>query len=224
MSSTTGDHINELEARRQRRHGRHAPSTGDANTPRGSKPAEEARDLLRDLITNGPSQGQDAAIASDVAGVTASQRTLEHLTSGASATEQPEPETHREGERVDELVRRVQASAQTVAADAAAATRKRRPTGTADLSPDAALRSFGFSPHQRQCPIEISEAGSGWHLIDDLPPFAARLLTILLDRGRAILHPYSSRTQSFKLCSSMVRMSVAPHRGNRSSIRPACVR
>jgi hypothetical protein len=163
MSSTTGDHNNELEARRQRRRGRQAPSIGDANTPRGSKPAEEARDLLRDLITNGPPQGQDAPIASDVAGVTGSQKTREHLTSGASATEQPEPETHREGERVDALVRRVQASAQTVAADAAPANRKRRPTATADLSADAALRSRPPRRSRRRS-IQAASHATRWKL------------------------------------------------------------
>jgi hypothetical protein len=138
MSSTTGDHINELEARRRRRHRRQTATT-DANAPRGSKPAEQARDLLRDLITNGPPQGEEAPVPSEAASASASQTDLEQSTNGASATEPRQPESPRDGERVDELVRRVRVSSQTIAADAASATRK-RPTGTAALAADAASR------------------------------------------------------------------------------------
>jgi hypothetical protein len=87
MSSITGDHINELEARRQRRQGRRAASPGDAEASRGWKPGDQARHLLRDFITNGPPQSHDAAVQPDVASSSATPRNLEPSTSGASATE-----------------------------------------------------------------------------------------------------------------------------------------
>ena len=59
MSSTTGEHINELEERRRRRQQRNAAQPGPAKPPRSANTAPEARDLLRDLITNGsrPDEG-----------------------------------------------------------------------------------------------------------------------------------------------------------------------
>ena len=61
MSSTTGEHINELEERRQRRQQRNAAQPGPAKPPRSANTAPEARDLLRDLITNGSRPDEGAA-------------------------------------------------------------------------------------------------------------------------------------------------------------------
>lgn len=52
MSSTTGEHINELGERRRRRQQRNA-QPGQPKPPRSANTAPEAGDLLRDLITNG---------------------------------------------------------------------------------------------------------------------------------------------------------------------------
>jgi hypothetical protein len=136
MSSTTREHIDELEARRQRREGRSSAPASKGKPPRGPKSGEAARDLLRDLITNGPREGDDAPGASDAVTPSGSQGDVDGPTNGVTATGRPQLETRREG--VDELVRRVQAGAETMIFDAARATRKRRPIGTADLSADAA--------------------------------------------------------------------------------------
>ena len=61
---------------------------------------------------------------------------------GSIATEgKRQPAARRNAEGVDELVRRVQAGAQTAADEADRATRRARPIGTADLSADAATRN-----------------------------------------------------------------------------------
>ena len=69
MSSTTGEHINELEERRQRRQQRNAAQPGPAKPPRSANTAAEARDLLRDLITNGSRPDEGAAAHPDAGSV-----------------------------------------------------------------------------------------------------------------------------------------------------------
>ena len=71
-----------------------------------------------------------------------SVRATEGSGNGSVATEgKRQPAARRNGEGVDELVRRVQAGAQTAAEEAERATRRGRPIGTADLSADAATRN-----------------------------------------------------------------------------------
>jgi len=133
MSSTTGEHINELEERRRRRQERGAAQPGEAKPPRSANTALEARDLLRDLITNG-------SAPDETVGPPIHARSVRETDSGSAiATEsQRQPGARRNAEGVDELVRRVQAGAQAAAEEADRATRRGRPIGTADLSADAA--------------------------------------------------------------------------------------
>ena len=86
MSSTTDDHINELKARRQKRTDDEQPPTSNAEAPPGWKPGEQASDLLRDLITNGPPQSQNASTQANAASTSASRKNLEQSTSDASAS------------------------------------------------------------------------------------------------------------------------------------------
>jgi len=136
MSSTTGEHINELEERRRRRQERGAAQPGEAEPPRSANTALEARDLLRDLITNG--SAPDETVGPPIHG-----GSVRETDSGSAiATEiRRKPGARKNAEGVDELVRRVQAGAQAAAEEADRATRRGRPIGTADLSADAASRT-----------------------------------------------------------------------------------
>jgi len=138
MSSTTGEHINELEERRRRRQQRNAAQPGEAKPPRGANTAAQARDLLRDLITNGSPPDETVAAPTNKGSVRATDGG-----NGSIATEEKRPVARRNAEGVDDLVRRVQAGAQTAADEADRATRRGRPIGTADLSADAATRHLG---------------------------------------------------------------------------------
>jgi len=135
MSSTTGEHTTELEERRRRRQQRNAAQPGPAKPPRNATTAPEARDLLRDLITNGSRPDEGAAHHPDARNI----RETESSGNGSVGTERkPKPAARRNREGIDELVRRVQAGAQTVAEETERAARRTRPIGTADLSADAA--------------------------------------------------------------------------------------
>lgn len=137
MSSTTGEHINELEERRRRRQERNAAQSGPEKPPRSANTALEARDLLRDLITNGSAHDETVAASVDAGSVRATDGG-----NGSIVTEgKRQPAARRSAEGVDELVRRVQAGAQTAAEEADRATRRGRPIGTADLAADAATRN-----------------------------------------------------------------------------------
>jgi hypothetical protein len=134
MSSTTGEHINELEERRRRRQQRGAAQPGEAKPPRSANTAAQARDLLRDLITNGSAPDETVGPPTHEGSVRAT-----HGGNGSIATESKRQlAARRNAEGVEELVRRVQAGAQAAAEDADRATRRGRPIGTADLSADAA--------------------------------------------------------------------------------------
>ena len=160
MSSTTGEHINELEERRQRRQQRNAARPGPAKPPRSANTAPEARDLLRDLITNVSRPEERTAGHLDPDGFGATEGTGH----GSVGTEgKPQPPARRNGEGVDELVRRVQAGAQTAAAEAERATRLSRPIGTADLSADAAIQNPARRRAGRRAvrPLCIASSPSG---------------------------------------------------------------
>jgi hypothetical protein len=138
MSSTTGEHINELEKRRRRRQERNAAQPGQPKPPRSANTAPEARDLLRDLITNGSPPDERGADHPDAGSV----RATDGRGNGSVGTEgKRQPAARRNGEGVDELVRRVQAGAHTPADEGERGTRRARPIGTADLSADAATRN-----------------------------------------------------------------------------------
>jgi hypothetical protein len=141
MSSTTGDHINEFEARRLKREARRAASNGDEKPPRRPVSAEQARNLFGGLITNGSEPDANSTAPADNANGAATQTNGKRPDGVASGAHGGSPTVASwSGEGVDDLVRRVKAGAQTAAADAATVTRQRRPTGTADLAPDAATR------------------------------------------------------------------------------------
>ena len=151
MSSTTGDHINEFEARRQRREARRAASNGDAKPPRRPLSAEQARNLFGGLITNGSEPDTNAtAPAGEASGAATQTNGKGPEGVAARAHGESSPVTSRSGEGVDDLVRRVQEGTQTAAADAATVTRQRRPTGTADLAPDAATRKRASEQARRR--------------------------------------------------------------------------
>src|SRR5947208_775956 len=100
MSSTTGEHINELEERRRRRQQRNAAEPGKAKPPRSAITAPEARDLLRDLITEG-SRLDEGSVGHSDAG---SLRATEDSRNGSIRTESKhQPAARRNGEGVDEL-------------------------------------------------------------------------------------------------------------------------
>lgn len=137
MSSTTGEHINELEERRRRRQQRNAAQPGEAKPPRSANTAAQARDLLRDLITNGSPPDETAAAPRHAGSVKATDGG-----NGSIPTEgKRQAAARRNAEGVDELVRRVQAGTQAAADEDDRATRRGRPIGTADLSADAATRN-----------------------------------------------------------------------------------
>lgn len=150
MSSTTGEHINELEERRRRRQQRNAAQAGPEKPPRSANTAAQARDLLRDLITNGSPPDETVAAPIHPGSVRPTDGG-----NGSSATQgKRQPAARRNAEGVDELVRRVQAGAQTAAEEAERATRRGRPIGTADLAADAATQN----PARRRAGRRAAEA------------------------------------------------------------------
>src|SRR5579884_3649863 len=136
MSSTTGEHIDELQARRKRRE-RRQPTADTAAKP---QTGAAARDLLRDLLTGGTGaddgpRAPDSTYQPDPAADDKAQ------TASVSAAQlNPTEATRRDAEGVDEFVRRVQAGTEAVAAAASRTSSGRRPMGTADLSADAVAR------------------------------------------------------------------------------------
>jgi hypothetical protein len=138
MSSTTGEQINELEERRRRRQQRDAAQPGPAKPPRSANTAPEARDLLRDLITNG---SRPDAVGADRPDAGSFRATESSGNASVGTDRKPQPAVRRNSEGIDELVRRVQAGAQTVVDEAERTSRRSRPIGTADLSADAAIRN-----------------------------------------------------------------------------------
>lgn len=136
MSSTTGEHIDELQARRKRRE-RRQPTADPAAKP---QTGAAARDLLRDLLTGGPGADDrprtpDSAYEPDPAADDKAQT----ATVSAAQLNPTEP-TRRDAEGVDEFVRRVKAGTEAITAAASRTSSGRRPMGTADLSADAVAR------------------------------------------------------------------------------------
>ena len=139
MSSITDEHTDELKARRQRRQAGQAPPATNGETASSAQSADAARDLLRGLITDGAQHNEEAPAARDT------DRGDEPRTSAREQNSYCDPrgaaggaKARREGEEIDELIRRVKESMLGAAADASSTIQQRRPKGTADLSPDAA--------------------------------------------------------------------------------------
>ena len=145
MSSlTTEQQRDDLAARRRRKQAQEtAAPNGDAVAALQSSQA--ARGLIRDVITGIPDQTPAGA-------------GLEEGVSHTRARETDRPDspprvpTSRavtsDGERVDELVRRVKEGASAASAEAIASGAHSRPKGTADLAADAAVKG-----RYRQLPI-----------------------------------------------------------------------
>jgi hypothetical protein len=138
MSSITDDEqVDELKERRRARASRPAPKR---EAPVRVPSAEPARDLLGGLITNGSSEGDDGRAAGAQHAADAAPPV------GREATVEPDAREERAeatapvgGEKIDELIRRVKEGTPTEA-DLATTIERRRPKGTADLSPEAAPR------------------------------------------------------------------------------------
>jgi len=136
MPPITDEHTDELEARRVRRERRQAPPAVNGSTPASGQSAGAARDLLRGLITDGTPQDGEGPAATDPGS---------ESKPAAPANPEPEariapecaPRTSREGEAIDELIRRVKDSAAGAAVEASSTLQQRRPKGTADLARDA---------------------------------------------------------------------------------------
>jgi len=145
MSSFTDEH--ELKARRQRRQGRQAPLPANGATPSGAQSAEAARDLLRGLITNDGQHSEETPAATH-AGVGDEPHPHAPEQSADSDSRIPgvEAQARNDGEKIDELIRRVKEGTPDTDADAASTIQQRRPKGTADLSPGAAPRRRAARP------------------------------------------------------------------------------
>ena len=138
MSSTTGEHINELEERRRRRQQRNAAQPGQAKPPRGANTAPEARDLLRDLITNGSRARRRRRGPPDAGSVRATEGT------GTVRSRRSANANRRLAETAKGSTSSFGAckpAPRPWPSEAERATRRGRPIGTADLSADAATRN-----------------------------------------------------------------------------------
>lgn len=113
MASTTGEHIDELEARRRRRDPLQPTVGADARLRSGAA----ARDLLRDLVAAAPTGEHEARSAE------APSATQPGTVDDSTAVTEPPAEVKSrrtsgvDAEDVDELVRRVQASNEAAPAE-----------------------------------------------------------------------------------------------------------
>jgi len=134
---TDDEHVDELKERRRARESRPKPNCA---TPAGIQSAGPARDLLGGLIPSGLPVGDE-----DRSGILDGTTDLapapaREVTSGSDPDgERVEATAGAGGEKIDELIRRVKEGA-PADADAATTIQRRRPKGTADLSPAAAPR------------------------------------------------------------------------------------
>lgn len=137
MPPITDEHTDELEARRLRRETRQASPAANGSAPAGAQSAGAARDLLRGLITDGARKDEGGSAGTDSGNDSKSPApaTPEHE---ERVAREPAPRTPREGEGIDDLIRRVKDSAAGAAAETPSTLEQRRPKGTADLGRDAA--------------------------------------------------------------------------------------
>jgi hypothetical protein len=138
MPPITDEQTDELKARRLRREAGRAPAAANGSTSAGGQPADAARDLLRGLITDGTRPDDEASATmqaggGDEAAVPASRDGNDRLASDGA------PKAHGEGEKIDELIRRVKENTAGAGLDASGTLQQRRPKGTADLSRDATM-------------------------------------------------------------------------------------
>jgi hypothetical protein len=136
MPPIIDEQTDELKARRQRRKAGQAPPAVNGSTPLGQS-AGAARDLLRGLITDGARRDEQRPAATDAGSVSKAAGPANPERVDRIASESP-PSTPREGEAIDELIRRVKDSAAGAAIEASSTLERRRPKGTADLTRDTA--------------------------------------------------------------------------------------
>ena len=137
MPPITDEQTDELKARRQRREAGQAPPAVNGSTPAGGQSAGAARDLLRGLITDGTRRDEEASAATDPGSESKPAAPANPEREDRIASESA-PRAPREGEAIDELIRRVKDSAAGAAVEASSTLQQRRPKGTADLVRDAA--------------------------------------------------------------------------------------
>ncbi len=206
MSSFTDEH--ELKARRQRRQGRQAPPPANGATPSGAQSAEAARDLLRGLITN-DGQHSEETPAETHAGVGDEPHPHAPEQNADSDSRIPgvSAQTRNDGEKINELIRRVKEGTPDTDADASSTIQQRRPKGTADLSPDAAPRRRATRPRVLATRPPHPDAGSKrntrpWRVAATvlLAGIAALLITLSSVGGHD--GPVSSSTSSSRLAAA----------------------
>jgi hypothetical protein len=139
MPPIINEQTDELKARRQRRKAGQAPPAVNGSTPAGQS-AGAARDLLRGLITDGARRDEERSPASDPGSESKPAAAANPEREDRIASESA-PRTPREGEAIDDLIRRVKDSAAGAAVEASSTLQQRRPKGTADLARDAATSS-----------------------------------------------------------------------------------
>jgi hypothetical protein len=137
MPPITDEHTDELEARRLRREARQESPAANGSAPAGAQSAGAARDLLRGLITDGARKDEVGSAGTDSGNESkpAAPPDPEHE---EPAARESAPRTPREGEAIDDLIRRVKDSTAGAAAETPGTLEQRRPKGTADLGRDAA--------------------------------------------------------------------------------------
>jgi hypothetical protein len=136
MPPIIDEQTDELKARRQRRKGRQEPPAVNGSAPAGQS-AGAARDLLRGLITDGARRDAEGSSTTHPGGADEPAGPASPDGDDRLAWESA-PKARGEGEKIDELIRRVKESTAGAGVEASSTLQQRRPKGTADLSRDAA--------------------------------------------------------------------------------------
>ena len=208
MSSFTDEHIDELKARRQRRQGRQAPPPANGATPPGAQSAGAARDLLRGLITKDGQQSEEAPVATHAGvGDEPHPRAHEQDADSDSRIAGVEAQARSDGEKIDELIRRVKEGTPDTGPDASSTIQQRRPKGTADLSRDAAPRRRAARPRVLSTRPPHPDAGSKrntrrWRVAATVLLAGIVVLLITLSSVGGHDGPASSSTSSSRLAAA----------------------
>jgi hypothetical protein len=138
MPPITDEHADELNARRLRREARRAPRAANDSAPAAGQSAGAARDLLRGLITDGARRDGEGSATTHPGGADEPAGPAGPDGEDPQAPERA-PGARGNGEKIDELIRRVKESTAGADAETSSTLQQRRPKGTADLSRDAAI-------------------------------------------------------------------------------------
>ena len=137
MPPITDEQTDELKARRLKAGRAPSVACGRREHAARAQSAGAARDLLRGLITDGARRDEQGSAATDPGRESEPAAPAKPEREDRIGSESP-PTTPREGEAIDELIRRVKDSAAGAAVEASSTLQQRRPKGTADLARDAA--------------------------------------------------------------------------------------